>query len=592
MPPFQVFRYTGFSKGLYAPANIFDQPKGSLPRISNMLFTERGGLVTVDGTHQICTPGPSLATLGFVTSGQVASGQPPAPVVVGATSADINYPGGITPGSLTLPLPSGLQVGDVVVGWVTNEFFGSPGVGFSCPVANTPSGWNLSQTFSNVLGTMGIFFRVIDGTEGSTVTFSATGTAGGFSHPNITALLVGLSGANKLKTIDVTSYGNFLAGSSGCVIPGVVTTAQNDLLIMMLQMQQITSPDPPAGTVQDTLLQDSISGRTAAAWSTAFVGPGATGNFLCPTDFGPLIQSEQSMIGVGAGNPPDGNLEGFPLTASGAITPKPIIEGSATLLTAPQGCIYDSSGNLWIADRLCNDRGAILEFTVPGSRSGDSAPAVVLSGALTFITSPYDVAVDGNGRIYVANHGGGNVLIFPSGSSGNVGPSLIIGGTNTGLVAPIAVAVDSAGNVYVLDDGVDAIYIWKAGLTGNVAASAIISGANTQLANPLALRISPAGTVWVATAKTASVNAKLLGFSATAAGNAAPSTVITTTALNPDSGLGGPTGLAFDAAGNFYVAVLANQTVLQLAANATGAATPAEIITGFTNGPYGVAAVQ
>lgn len=558
-----------------------------------MLFTERGGLVTVDGTHQICIPGPSLATLGFVTSGQVASGQPPAPVVPsGGTVGDVPYR--VNPAVLSLALPA-VNPGDIVFAILVNNLY-EPGVGDVCQPAAAPSGWTLANTyFAEQATTIAVFYRIITGTEGSSVTFTANNPQGGFRSSNLAGALIPVRGANQFKTVDLIGFSeNFGGVSDTCGANGITTTEQNDLLLIMMAPEDgVFSPGAPAGATQVALLQDETNEQTLAVWSKPFAGPGPTGNFLSPSGWGTsLIQATQAVIGVGAGNPPDGNLEGFPLTASGAITPKPIIEGSATLLTAPQGCIYDSSGNLWIADRLCNDRGAILEFTVPGSRSGDSAPAVVLSGALTFITSPYDVAVDGNGRIYVANHGGGNVLIFPSGSSGNVGPSLIIGGTNTGLVAPIAVAVDSAGNVYVLDDGVDAIYIWKAGLTGNVAASAIISGANTQLANPLALRISPAGTVWVATAKTASVNAKLLGFSATAAGNAAPSTVITTTALNPDSGLGGPTGLAFDAAGNFYVAVLANQTVLQLAANATGAATPAEIITGFTNGPYGVAAVQ
>ena len=55
---FKSFRFTGLTGGLYAAANIFDQPQGTLPLISNLVFTRRGGLQTVDGSHQTVTPNP------------------------------------------------------------------------------------------------------------------------------------------------------------------------------------------------------------------------------------------------------------------------------------------------------------------------------------------------------------------------------------------------------------------------------------------------------------------------------------------------------------------------------------------------------
>lgn len=53
------FRFTGLTGGVYASANIFDQPKGTLPYLSNMLLSRRGGLRTVDGSHVICRPAGS-----------------------------------------------------------------------------------------------------------------------------------------------------------------------------------------------------------------------------------------------------------------------------------------------------------------------------------------------------------------------------------------------------------------------------------------------------------------------------------------------------------------------------------------------------
>lgn len=53
---FKSFRFSGLTGGLYASANIFDQPQGTLPFISNIVFTRRGGLQTVDGSHQVVIP--------------------------------------------------------------------------------------------------------------------------------------------------------------------------------------------------------------------------------------------------------------------------------------------------------------------------------------------------------------------------------------------------------------------------------------------------------------------------------------------------------------------------------------------------------
>ena len=54
--PLREFRFTGLTGGVYASANKFDQPKGTLPYLVNLLLSRRGGLRTVDGSHVICQP--------------------------------------------------------------------------------------------------------------------------------------------------------------------------------------------------------------------------------------------------------------------------------------------------------------------------------------------------------------------------------------------------------------------------------------------------------------------------------------------------------------------------------------------------------
>ena len=61
-------------------------------------------------------------------------------------------------------------------------------------------------------------------------------------------------------------------------------------------------------------------------------------------------------------------------------------------------------------------------------------------------TNPYDVAVDNNGNIYVADYGNSKVKKMDS-SGGGI--SII----NSGTIYPSAVTVDTNGNIYVLSIG-------------------------------------------------------------------------------------------------------------------------------------------
>lgn len=53
--PLQTISQSGFIRGLNASVDRVIQPKGSVPRLSNMLLTHRGGLVTCDGSANVFT---------------------------------------------------------------------------------------------------------------------------------------------------------------------------------------------------------------------------------------------------------------------------------------------------------------------------------------------------------------------------------------------------------------------------------------------------------------------------------------------------------------------------------------------------------
>ena len=129
-------------------------------------------------------------------------------------------------------------------------------------------------------------------------------------------------------------------------------------------------------------------------------------------------------------------------------------------LNGPAGMAIDSTGNLFFAEvnrvRKVSPSGIITTVAgngLPGY-SGDGGPATSAR-----LSTPYGIAVDGNGNFYISDHGNSCVrkvsssgiitTVAGSGSfgfSGDGGPA-----TNAQLNGTLAVAVDNAGNLFIDD---------------------------------------------------------------------------------------------------------------------------------------------
>jgi hypothetical protein len=149
------------------------------------------------------------------------------------------------------------------------------------------------------------------------------------------------------------------------------------------------------------------------------------------------------------------------VTPSGELS---IVAGTgaptSTPLTEPEGLAVDRAGNLYVAD---NSK-TIMKITPAGQLSviaGDgSSGSTVAGGALaTSFDSPYGLAVDAAGNVYVADNSNDVVAkITPAGQL-----SIVAGGGGTSgpfpgsvpatdlSLDPLGLAVDSMGNVYVGD---------------------------------------------------------------------------------------------------------------------------------------------
>ncbi len=295
----------------------------------------------------------------------------------------------------------------------------------------------------------------------------------------------------------------------------------------------------------------------------------------------------------------------------------------------PQGLALDSAGNLYVADagnnviRKISD-GAITTIAGNGQKgsSGDGGPATSASLNLAPNSSALaGVAVDSAGAVYIADYGnnsirkvsGGNITKIGSAyspmgvavdSAGNVYfPDYILGriykltngatttfaggggqgsvsfsGPATSALLPgiKAVAVDPAGNVYIGDAPNSAVRKVSQGSISTIAGNGFgdHSGDNgpastAQLSSVSDVAVDKDGSVYVAEYGSHMVRKITNGVITTIAGNGyepwwegnfggdnGPAT---------SAMLSRPSGLAFDAAGNFYISDTANCRIRKVA---------------------------
>jgi uncharacterized protein (TIGR03437 family) len=146
-------------------------------------------------------------------------------------------------------------------------------------------------------------------------------------------------------------------------------------------------------------------------------------------------------------------------------------EATLAILTQAEGIASDAAGNLYVADaanhriRKVTRGGVITTFAGTGTPgfSGDGG-----SASSAQLNSPYGLAMDGVGNLYVADLGNARVRVI--GTDGNIttiagGGALMPGGSSEGsaatmiaLGAPRNVALDGHGALYISDFGGHRVY--------------------------------------------------------------------------------------------------------------------------------------
>jgi sugar lactone lactonase YvrE len=210
--------------------------------------------------------------------------------------------------------------------------------------------------------------------------------------------------------------------------------------------------------------------------------------------------------------------------------PTPNITINSTCFMFPQQAVFDSSGNLWVTDSMAN---AVYEFT----------PAQLLAS---------NTAATPNATLTAAP---------PSPNPNNIAP----------FTGPLGIAFDSAGDLWVANNGGTCIFAFSAaglsGISGVVALTPSVvlgdDGADSVQA-PWALVFDASGNLWSSNANTNSTNvnavvefpaSQLGGIGSSSANVITPTPVVTLvpTTDNGNNTLSSPNGIAFDSEGDLAV---------------------------------------
>ncbi|HEY1712409.1 MAG TPA: beta-propeller fold lactonase family protein [Solirubrobacteraceae bacterium] len=248
---------------------------------------------------------------------------------------------------------------------------------------------------------------------------------------------------------------------------------------------------------------------------------------------GAVAAHAQTSIVVAENGAGNGAISTF--TLGSPSTPIRRITGSLTGLASPEQIAADRSGNLYVA----NSAGSITVYAP--AATGNAAPLRKIAGAATGLGGGvFGIAVDAAGHVYVSNHYRNSITEYAAGANGNVAPIATLAGAATGVQLPTGIGLDPAGHLWV--DNAGGITEYPAGVNGNVAPIAAISG--PQVSSSSVLAFDAAGHLFVnetVPGPASSSGYTVEEFAAGATGNPAP----IATLHGPGTGLNGPSGLAF-----------------------------------------------
>ena len=276
-------------------------------------------------------------------------------------------------------------------------------------------------------------------------------------------------------------------------------------------------------------------------------------------------------------------------------------ESAATTITAPSGpfgIAFDANGNLWVTLATGNE---VAEYAANElSRSGTPRQAVVIVSNAGSLVSPAALAFDASGNLWVSNSDpSANTIVEFTASqltaTGNPTPAVTLGSPNGPLTTPFGIAFDASGNLWVANNseggangGGFVTEYTAAQLTesGTAAPAATLNMPGLCFPGPQGVAFDAKGNLWV----TCEGPSQLVEFGASQLATSGSPTPQATVKPNPDQ-FNDPTGLAFDKKGNLWMTNYNTHDVIMLTPAqlaSSGSPSPTFAIPSIAN-PVGIA---
>ena len=337
-------------------------------------------------------------------------------------------------------------------------------------------------------------------------------------------------------------------------------------IVHTLYRATVTGGTAPVNAVQVWALVRNGQTMTAAVSYAARPGTGA----LWVTTGGPHIRAYSAAA----------------LETGGTPTPRVDLP---MFNFVPIAVAFDSLGNLWTAS---SDHGSWRTFFYPEDQLGTSdSPGPLFGSEVVAGGSPQGLAFDRRGDLWVTNKDASTIAQFTERSLQGSMPAVALSATHGSLNGPAGIAFDPNGNLWVANNAGNTLVKFGASQltnSGSPAPMVTLSAASSSLDGPFGLAFDTQGNLWVTNRN---ANTVVL-FGATQLGASGSPTPLVTLSASGGS-IAGPTGVAFDASGNLWVANDIGRSVVQFGASqlrASGAPTPVATIGGLEpSGPIGLA---
>lgn len=367
---------------------------------------------------------------------------------------------------------------------------------------------------------------------------------------------VSLYDAQQTSTSPATPAGNLLSTASVTI---TVTAGQNSAPATPLVLSGVPTTIV-AAFATDAVTTQHVSGSVASGFSIVGNQPytltvstedasGATivGNGL------PTISSGSSAVAIT-------NVSGttYKLQVKSYSSTPVAITASTPAGTAPNFTV-STIPELWVAEASSGTIAAYALFP----NCSPTACASIASDTITTLVFPFDVAFDPSGNLWASDDNTETINEFSQGTGPTPAP---VANISSGLADPVGITFDSSGNLWAADD--DNCIVLEYPPQNGATPTKTITGFN----QPEDVAFDPSGNLWVA-----DNGNDISEFNASTGAYAGESVSIVATL----------SFLTFDGSANLWLS--ANNAVKEYAAPVTSSSSIAASITNGVSGPFGVA---